>query len=170
MSGSAVLLLWSGKFECMVLRMCVHARTLAFQHVVVTARVCLLCLCSGPSVWVSQCMCVHAHVGGVCWGQLSLCDQLIKRCTLGWTSDLPLSFSLPLFLSPFLSLSPPFSGVAQWSWLSAQSNLSSTLLHNLKSDRCRSKGRYTKLTFCTQSVHFQQLFCRFCFIPCLCLI
>lgn len=48
-------------------------------------------VCTHSCMWVwhcARCVCAHAH--DVYWGQPSLCDQLIKRCTLGW----------PLVLSP----------------------------------------------------------------------
>lgn len=130
---------------------CARALSLAFQHVGVTARVCLLCLCSGLSVWASQCMCVHAHVGGVCWGQLSLSDQLIKRCTLGYTSV----FSLSSF-SP--SLPPSLSLELRRDLGSVHSPIYFLLCFIFKELQMQIKRRCAKLIFCNEPVYFCVLY------------
>lgn len=55
-------------------------------------------------VCVCQGVCVHTHAHGVYWEQLSLCDQLIKRCMLGWSLVLS-----PSVVSDLGSAHCPFS-------------------------------------------------------------
>lgn len=78
-----------------------------------------MCVCAHPCIpacgrdsmsvfGVSVCVCrhigVYACAHGVCWGQPSLCDRLIKRCMLGWSSVLS-----PSVVTDLGSAHSPFS-------------------------------------------------------------
>lgn len=125
---------------------------------------------------IPACGCDSTHVFAVSVfrpigvsGSVHVCMHMLVVFVEDSSASVTSSLKDARLAGPQSSLSLSLSGVAEWSWLSAQSNLSFSLLHNLNSYRCRSKedapswfsvlNLFTFIKFSIEFVFYTLLIC-----------